>query len=381
MDPKDIALVALYLRRRRRRRRSIWVHPTVQRRYDHGEYHRLVSELRLDEVRFQQYFRLNRTEFDELLLKVVPLITKTDTSFRSAISPGERLAICLRYLATGDSFRTIAFSYRVGHSTVAGIVSEVSRAIWDCLVAEVMPVPTKDDWREIAAEFSQRWQFPNCVGSIDGKRVQIQAPNNTGSQFFNYKGTFSIVLLAVVDAKYCFRLIDVGNYGRASDGGTLANSAFGRALQDGTLSLPADFVLPAAEDLGPLPHVFVADEAFPLRRNLMRPFPGIHPPGRKRTFNYRLSRARLVVEDTFGILAAQWRMYHRVLGVSPDNAEACVKATCVLHNFIRRMRPTLPQSEPQDGTSALNNIRRAGSNNATQEAIQVREKFATYFSA
>ncbi|KAK0142027.1 Protein ALP1-like [Merluccius polli] len=352
MDPKDIALVALYLRRRRRRRRrcrSIWVHPTVQRRYDHGEYHRLVSELRLDEVRFQQYFRLNRTEFDELLLKVAPLITKTDTSFRSAISPGERLAICLRYLATGDSFRTIAFSYRVGHSTVAGIVSEVSRAIWDCLVAE----------------------FPNCVASLDGKHVQIQAPNNTGSQFFNYKGTFSIVLLAVVDAKYCFRLIDVGNYGRASDGGTLANSAFGRALQDGTLSLPADSVLPAAEDLGPLPHVFVADEAFPLRRNLMRPFPGIHPPGRKRTFNYRLSRARLVVEDTFGILAAQWRMYHRVLGVSPDNAEACVKATCVLHNFIRRTRPTLPQSEPQDGTSALNNIRRAGSNNATQEAIQV----------
>ena len=122
----------------------------------------------------------------------------------------------------------------------------------------------------------------------------IQAPNNSGSLFHNYKGTFSIVLLAVVDAQYCFRVVDVCNYGRSSDGGTMAHSTIVQALVDHTLQLPEDALLPGAEHLGPQPHVFVADEAFPL----MRPFPGANLPPRNRVFNHRLSRARMIVEKT-----------------------------------------------------------------------------------
>ncbi len=85
---------------------------------------------------------------------------------------------------------------------------------------------------------------------------------------------FFLVLLSVVDARYCFQVIDVGGNGRTSDGGTLANSAFGQALHGGTLHLPPDHPLPGADHRGPQPHVFVADEAFPLRKNLRRPFPG-----------------------------------------------------------------------------------------------------------
>lgn len=88
--------------------------------------------------------------------------------------------------------------------------------------------------------------------------------------FHNYKGTFSLVLLAVVDSKYLFRIIDVGGYGRYSDGGTLANSVFGEALRNGTLDLPDDCVLPGSQHCTSLPHVFVRDEAFPLQRNLLR---------------------------------------------------------------------------------------------------------------
>lgn len=65
----------------------------------------------------------------------------------------------------------------------------------------------------------------------------------------HYKGTFLLVLLA---AQYCFWVIDVGGYGRTSDDGILANSAFGQALQSGTLQLPADHTEPQ-------PQVFVAD--------------------------------------------------------------------------------------------------------------------------
>ncbi len=203
-----------------------------------------------------------------------------------------------------------------------------------------MPVPTTEDWRAIAAEFFQSWNFPNCLGSIDGKRVVIQAPKNSGSLLYNYKGTFSIVLLAVVDAKYCFQVVDVGDFGRTSDGGTPANSTFGQALTDGTLSIPGHAMFPGAQNLGPQPHVFVGDEAFTLHQDLLKPFPGANLSLRNSVYNYRLSHARLVVENAFGILSAQWRMYWRVIGISPENVEACMKTTCVLHTYLRRSTRT-----------------------------------------
>ncbi|NP_001129460.1 uncharacterized protein LOC100191015 [Danio rerio] len=374
--------VALLYLRRRRRRRSVWVHEILQARHQLGEFHRLVQELRLDDGRFQRYFRLDREQFDSLLSKVGPQIARQDTNYRQSIEPAERLAICLRFLATGDSYRTIAFSYRVGVSTVAGIVAAVTRAIWDTLAQEVMPVPTTEDWRNISTDFLHRWNFPNCLGSIDGKHVVIKAPDNSGSLFYNYKGTYSVVLLAVVDSQYRFRVVDVGSYGRMSDGGVLANSIFGQALRDGALGLPQDALLSGAEHFGPQPHVFVADEAFPLRRDLMRPFPGHNLSGRQRIFNYRLSRARLIVENTFGILTAQWRMYRGAIEISPANVDACVKATCVLHNFLRSTTSTrIPLPSAADGDAAgLQEVTRVGSNNATREAIRVRETFTSYFS-
>ncbi|KAL2096954.1 hypothetical protein ACEWY4_006161 [Coilia grayii] len=384
MDFDRLAGVCALLHRRRTRRRTqrrFWVHPIRQSRKVHGEFHRLVQELRFDDALFQQYFRLNKAEFDRLLTKLGPVLTRRTTS-REPIGAAERLAICLRYLATGDSFTTIGFSYRVGACTVGIIVEEVCRAIWGGLVDDFMPVPTKQDWKCIAQGFLERWNFPNCLGSIDGKHVVIQAPPNSGSLFHNYKGAYSIVLLAVVDADYRFRVIDVGGYGCNSDGGTLANSVFGQALQDGTLDLPEDSPIVAAEGYGSLPYAFVGDEAFPLRRNLLRPFPGRQLPRDKRIFNYRLSRARLTVECAFGILSSQWRMYRRVLGIGPEKAELCVKATCILHNYLRMVGGGRSHQRPSqdEASAALLEAPRAGSNNATREAIRCRERYMMYFT-
>ncbi|KAL2086466.1 hypothetical protein ACEWY4_017525 [Coilia grayii] len=385
-----LVLALLYWRRRQGRTRRMWVNKYVKLRESLGEFHRLVGELRLNDGEdFREYFRLSRCQFDDLLHRIGPRLTKTNTRFRKCIGPAERLAICLRYLATGDSYHSLSYRFRVGWTTVGMIVPEVCKAIWEGLVAEFMPVPKEEDWWEMARQFHTHCDFPNCVGAIDGKHVRIVAPPRSGSLYYNYKGTFSIVLLALVDVNLCFRIIDVGAYGRGSDGGTLRDSAFGQALQAGTLELPPDAAIPGAEELGPLPFTIVGDEAFPLRRNLMRPYPGRNLPRRRRLFNYRLSRARMVVENAFGVLAARFRMYHRVMGQHPQNVEVCVKATCVLHNLLRRDAPPRTSRSPSTdapvapATSSLTlaSVTRQGANNATVEAVRVREAYTAYFSS
>jgi hypothetical protein len=90
-----------------------------------------------------------------------------------------------RFLATGDSYRPIAFNYRLGHSTVQTIVQDVCIAIIANLKAESLPTPTKEKWKEIANEFWNLWNFPHCLGALDGKHIKIVAPANSGSNYFN----------------------------------------------------------------------------------------------------------------------------------------------------------------------------------------------------
>ena len=98
---------------------------------------------------------------------------------------------------------------------------------------------TEDEWKTIAFQFNTKWQFPNCIGALDGKHVLVQPPANSGSYYFNYKHSFSIVLMALVDADYKFIYIDVGCNGRVNDGGVFKNSTLYSALENETLNIPS----------------------------------------------------------------------------------------------------------------------------------------------
>lgn len=295
-----------------------------------------------------------------------------------------------RFLATGDSYETIGRSYRIGANTIGEIVRSTCLALWDVLSPMVMPLPDKNTWKRIAEDFRSKWQFPNCCGAIDGKHCVIRAPPKAGSQFFNYKGSHSIVLMAVVDANYCFIMVDVGAYGRNSDGGVFSRSNFGRALENGSLSLPEPTHLPS---VGLMPHVLVGDEAFPLKTYLMRPFPGRGLTNEERIFNYRLSRARRIVENAFGILAARWRIYHRKIEQRPRTVDEIVKATCVLHNFLQRKNVSRDNDDASDSntrlfdrdqencehTDVLISLRKVKGGSSSREAFRVRNAFRDYF--
>ena len=72
----------------------------------------------------------------------------------------------------------------------------------------------------------------HCIGAIDGKHIAIECPKNSSSLYYNYKGIFSIVLMAVCDARYCFTLVNVGDFECNNDSGMLAKSSVGRRFEE-----------------------------------------------------------------------------------------------------------------------------------------------------
>ena len=98
------------------------------------------------------------------------------------------------------------------------------------------------------------------------------------------------------------------------------------------LNIPGNRRLPNYNDEGPMPRVIVADEAFPLLHNLMRPFPRCREstlPKQAAIFNFRLSYTRMGVENTFGILAQRWCIFNRRIPLSADNVDN-VYQSCLL---------------------------------------------------
>ena len=291
------------IRRRRWAPRTVWVRPWLLRRPLLGHYENLIQELNREDVRgYKQYMRVSPELFMDILHRVGPSITKRHTNFRAPLEPGLKIAVTLRYLATGNTYRSLQYGFRVASNTISLFIPETCEAIIDEYSEEHMKCPkTPEEWKEVAHKFSTLWNFHNCVGAIDGKHIAIRKPKHSGTQFSNYKGFFSIVLMAVAGGDYRFLFVDIGANGSCADSGIFKLTNIYKAIIDGLAGLPEGDHLPN-DDID-VPYSFIADDAFGLRTWLMKPHPsrGLTKP--KRIFNYRLSRARRVVENAFGILA------------------------------------------------------------------------------
>ena len=225
----------------------------------------------------------------------------------------------------------------MGVTTVSKLVPEVCDAMWETMRETFLKVPkTAEEWKVVASHFNEKWNFPHCVGAVDGKHIVIKSPINSGSLYYNYKSTFSVVLMALVNACNRFLCVDIGAYGRQSDAGAFANSEMGQALAPpNKLNLPHAEPIPSAQHLGPLPYIVVRDEAFPLQQHVMRPYPGRQCSLDQEAYNYRHSRARSIVECAFGILATRWRVFYTRLAIHPTNVTKVVQGAIILHNMLQ----------------------------------------------
>lgn len=140
-------------------------------------------------------------------------------------------------------------------------------------------------------------------------------------------------------------------------------------------------------------HVIVGDDAFPLTTYLMKPYGQQNGSRKERIFDYRLSRARRIVENAFGILAWRFRIFQRPFETKLDTSDLTVWAACSLHNWLRHLNPktTISLAVTEDDMGdvipgrwravprQLQPVNRLGSNNYSRKDKEVRESYATYF--
>ncbi|KYN50224.1 hypothetical protein ALC62_04152 [Cyphomyrmex costatus] len=356
------------------KKRRFWITLVCTERELHGFYTAIFPSLRLENISFHNYFRMSATKLEELLHLVQPYLSK-EYYIRQPIAVEERLMLTLRYLASGDSMTSMHYQYLVGLTTISTIISETCAVLWRTLCPLVLPSTVNTE----------------------------ECPNNCGSMYYNYKNSHSLVLLAICDAEYVFRFVDIGAYGRRSDGGIFKDSIMGTKFENKQLNVPEATPISDEREI-PLPFCIVGDEAFPLTMYLLRPYPGkqkITP--QKRIFNYRLSRARRVIENCFGILVSKWRIFRKPIIASVSTTTRIIQAAIVLHNWLRKNDLSnclnLPYVEPHvvdqeseigsvisgtlrdvAGTTAFSDITRAGTNTSTRTAMEVREEFCAYFN-
>ncbi|KAM4052977.1 putative nuclease HARBI1 isoform 2-T2 [Anomaloglossus baeobatrachus] len=317
--------------RRNQRRRRMWSRERLLRRPNltHMQPVRELQERNPQD--FRDHLRMSEASFTFLLNRVRPYIQRKNTVMRAAIPVEERLGVTLRFLATGRSLSDLRQSAALSRSLLSMLIPETCQAIIHSL-RDFMPFPKSAvEWSQIADDFASHWQFPNCGGALDGKHIRITQPPNSGSYFYNYKGYFSIILMALVNANYEFITVDVGMNGRVSDGGLLEHTVFGQRLARSELPLP-----PNSVNCGNMNFVFVGDEAFPLQTHLLRPYPQSSLTPSRRVYNYRLSRARRVVENAFGIMSSRFRVFSKPINLKLASIDSVVLACCVLHNFLRK---------------------------------------------
>ena len=159
-----------------------------------------------------------------------------ETTMLKPKTPEEKLPITLRFLATGESYKSLMYQYCVSDSTVSKLLPVECDIISKVFIDEFMHIlSTKNDWLRIATE--ELWQFLNCIRAFGGKEIALFHPLSGGWNYYNYKRFHSIVLTTLVDANYKFLYVDIGCQGRLNNGAVYQNCSFYKSLTTDQLKI------------------------------------------------------------------------------------------------------------------------------------------------
>lgn len=128
------AFIVIYnLIKKKKRPPRWWTKLLFKNRNSYGET--LLREITFEcEPRDKVNFTcMSSVDFEHLFCLVAPIIQKKVTKFRKPISAKERFMITLRFLASGDSYTSLQYLFKVSKQSISGIVPEVCDAIIEVL--------------------------------------------------------------------------------------------------------------------------------------------------------------------------------------------------------------------------------------------------------
>ncbi|KAL1457222.1 hypothetical protein MTO96_043572 [Rhipicephalus appendiculatus] len=293
----------------------------------------------LGEKFFKRAFRVTPATFRYIVETVRPLLERQNTNMREAIALDKRVAIGLYRLCSSAEERSIAELFAVGRSTVNEAYRELCEAVIHTMEARWVNMPTVSSMAEHIREFTAVLGFPQAIGALDGCHFPVSPPKENATDYRNYKGWYSMILLALVDHKYMFRYINVGSPGRCHDSYVYQRSQLAGAVQGPLFRQPLLTISGTA-----VPPLILCDQAFPLTGNLLKPFSHrAQLSNEQRLFNYNLSKARRIVENAFGRLKARFRFIMKRMECEIDNCRLAIRACCVLNNVCEHFGDTVLQ--------------------------------------
>ena len=221
------------------------------------------------------------------------------------------------------------------------IVHDTCGAIVNVFKSQYIQFPTGANLQQVINGFESKCQMIQCAGAIDGCHIPVKPPAQNHTDFYNRKGWYSIVLQGVVDHNYLFTDVIVGWPGSVLDARVLANShLYSKAINKEILN--SNSIKISGKDIFPF---LLVDSAYPLSTWLMKPFPhNSLLSDSQKTFNYQLSRARIVVENAFGRLKARWRRLMKQNDMDVSHVPYVVTAYCILHNICEIHGDTFVES-------------------------------------
>ena len=289
-----------------------------------------MNEGTFGEMWWENNLRIKKSTFDYLCKELKPYIARQRTILREPVSVEERVAVTLWRLATNVEYRTLGSLFGLGTSTVCTVVLDTCRAIAKLLPRYVF-IPQGDRLREIIKGFEVRWRFPQTVGAIDGTHIPILRPaGESGNDYYNRKGFYSFVMQALVDHRGMFLDIYLGWPGKVHDARVFSNSSLYAKGQQGTLVPNWTKCLNGVD----VPLCILGDPAYPSLPWLIKAYPQHDNMSREQKyFNYRQSRARMVVENAFGRLKGRWRCLLKRNDCRASNVLLMTTACVILHNL------------------------------------------------
>lgn len=354
--------------------RRCWVLPRSDRWFQ-------IVETAFTDKEWYDNFRVSKATFQFIVSEIEAEIVRKNTAMRKAVSPSKRTAITLYYMSSTAEYRTIANLFGVSKSFVCLCIKDVCKAITKKRGKDFLTVPKGDDLSEVMRIYKEKWGFPACAGAIDGTHIPIQAPLENRTDYINGKSYHSIVMQALVDSKYLFRDVVIGWPGSVHDARVLSNSKLYDRGCKGHLFDPNIKETVLGVDIAPL---ILGDPAYPLLDWLMKGYPeNQNTPSWQRHFNYRLSRARMTAEDTFGRWKGRFQRVLKRVDMSVESTCYVVAASCILHNICELRKDAFLEEWLEDIQNAVEQPEDIPlgihERQTERDAANIRDALALYF--